>query len=384
MERAHPMPRSDRYDDEAPGGEVDCSVLVPMLNEEAHIDRAVAAMQGQRFHGTLEFLLVDGGSTDRTREIVRRLAREDPRIRLLDNPRHVTPSALNIALGHARGRWVARMDAHSEYAPEYLAVGIERLSRGDTRWVSGPTIAVGAGAVSRTVALALKSRLGRGGSRKWADGESPSQSENELDAGVFSGVWARATLLEYGGWDERWIRNQDSEMAGRFIARGERLIGTSRMTARYTPRDSLTGLWRQYVEYGEYREMTAVRHPHTMRRSHLLAPGIVLTAALSVLGPRRLRRLARHGFAAYALVLAAASLRGLSAAEHPSDAALLPLVLATMHFGHGAGMIRGALRHGPPLAALASMAGLHSPDPAGWTSEDVFAPSLQEALAHQP
>src|ERR1017187_5163425 len=89
---------------------IDCSVLVPVLNEERDIAASVAAMLEQRFSGGIEFLLVDGGSTDRTRELLCQLARSDDRIRLLENPRGMTPSALNIALRHARGRWVARMD----------------------------------------------------------------------------------------------------------------------------------------------------------------------------------------------------------------------------------------------------------------------------------
>ena len=226
-------------------GRIDCSVLMPAYNEEAHIEASVAAMLAQRFEGTLEFLVVDGGSTDRTVELVRELARRDPRIRLLHNPRGVTPSGLNVALGHARGRWVARMDAHTEYPEDYLKLGVERLACGGTRWVSGLALARGRGRVSRAVGLALRGPLGRGGSRKWVAQHGPGQ-EYELDSGVFAGVWERATLLEYGGWDEHWARNQDSEMAGRFLARGDQLILIPAMAAEYAPRDSLPSLARQY------------------------------------------------------------------------------------------------------------------------------------------
>src|ERR1019366_4637805 len=146
---------------------VECSVLMPVLNEELHIEASVAAMRGQRFPGRLEFLIVDGGSSDRTPEIIHELARQDPRIRLLSNPRRVTSSGLNVALGFARGRWVARMDAHTEYPDGYLLHGVERLEQGGTRWVSGLAVAKGRGPVSRAVALALRGPLGRGGSRKW-------------------------------------------------------------------------------------------------------------------------------------------------------------------------------------------------------------------------
>ena len=171
------------------------------------------------------------------------------------------------------GRWVARMDAHTSYPADYVALGVKRLAQGDTRWVSGPPIATGNGPVSRAVALALRSPLGRGGSRKWASDRDSEAREYDLDSGVFAGVWARETLLAYGGWDERWARNQDSEMAGRFLERDERLVCLPAMASEYTPRNSVPSLWRQYLDYGDFREWTAVRHPHTMRRSHLLAPG---------------------------------------------------------------------------------------------------------------
>jgi len=359
---------------------VACSVLVPVLNEERHIEQSVAAMLEQGFAGDLEFLLIDGGSVDDTRRILAELASRDPRIRVLENPRRGTPSGLNVGLAHARGRWVARMDAHTRYPSNYIAVGVQRLGRGDTSWVSGPQIPVGNRPVSRAVALAIATPLGRGGSRKWGQRPASGGQEYELDAGVFAGVWQRETLLACGGWDERWTRNQDSEMAGRFLARGEKLICVPAMGAAYTPRNSLRSLWRQYLGYGEYREMTAVRHPHTMRRSHLLAPGLVACGLASAVAPTRVRRLARRGIGIYVSVLAGAAVRALRDAEQPADAALVPVVLATMHFAHGSGALWAAARHGPPLAALAQVLGLRglarslAPAP-----QEVFAPSLLPA-----
>ncbi len=356
---------------------------MPAYNEEAHIEAAVAAMVAQRFVGTLEFLVVDGGSTDRTLEIVRTLAARDSRIRLLHNPRRVTPSGLNVGLGHARGRWLARMDAHTEYPEDYVMLGVERLQRHGTRWVSGLALARGRGRVSRAVGLALQGPLGRGGSRKWVARDGPDQ-EYELDSGVFAGVWARRTLLDYGGWDERWPRNQDSEMAGRFLARGEKLVLIPGMAAAYAPRNSLRGLARQYYEYGRYRTRTAARHPHTMRRSHLLAPAVVAMLASALAAPRPLRPLARAGTLVYTSALARAGLQARAEAEHVRDATLVPAVLATMHLSHGAGALVEAVRGTPPLAAIAGAVGLRTlaarlaPAP-----EAVYAPSLEQALADE-
>jgi succinoglycan biosynthesis protein ExoA len=336
-------------------------------------------MRRQRFSGVLEFLLADGGSTDGTREILDAMASEDPRIRVFDNPRRSVSSGLNVALRHARGRWVVRMDAHSEFPEDYVARGIARLQRGDTSWVSGPQVPRGVGSVSRAVALALASRLGHGGSRKWGEHGSLEEAEWELDTGVFDGVWERSKLLEHGGWDERWPRNEDSEMAARFFNRGERLICVSAMAASYVPRDSLGGLWRQYLGYGEYRTRTAARHPRSLRASQLLAPAVVVNVLLAALGRRPARPLARLGVVAYLGALFAAGVAARSKAEPKSDAALVPGVLATMHLAHGTGMLMGCFRHGAPLASLAWLAGLRSLEEAlAPAPEPVFAPSLAD------
>ncbi len=145
-----------------------CLGADPGPERGTHIRETVAAMQAQRYAGTFELLFADGGSEDRTRAILEELAAEDPRIRVLENPRRGTPSGLNVCLREARGEFVARMDAHTYYADRYLAAGVERLRRGDTDWVSGPAVPRPTGAVSRAVARALSSWLGRGGSRKWA------------------------------------------------------------------------------------------------------------------------------------------------------------------------------------------------------------------------
>lgn len=353
-----------------------CSILVPVLNEERYIEQAVDAMRRQRFDGDLEFIFADGGSSDRTREILEGLAAVDPRIRVFDNPSGSVSSGLNVCLRHARGRWAARMDAHTIYPEDYVAVGVARLTRQDTRWVSGPQVPVGHGPVSRAVALALSRSIGRGASRKWGRTGEREGEEFELDTGVFAGVWERATLLEYGGWDERWPRNSDSEMAARFIANGERLICVPAMGAEYVPRDSLRGLWRQYLDYGEYRARTSRRHPHSMRASHLLAPAIVATTLAVLLGPRTLRRVAGVGQAIYLTSTVWAAIRTIQHADRRTDAALVPVVLALMHYGHGVGQIKGWIRYGPPLAAITHLARLPGAEHRTRSADAVFAPSL--------
>jgi glycosyltransferase involved in cell wall biosynthesis len=329
------------------GAEVGISVVTPTLNEEAQIAETVRALQAQRLDQGVEFLFVDGCSDDKTRSILERLGAEDPRIRVIDNPQRAIPFALNIGLDHARGEFVARMDAHTLYPPDYLARGVERLRRGDVEWVSGPQLPHGVGRWSRRIALALTTRLGIGGAAF-----REATREIEVDAG-YTGIWRRDTLIRHGGWDQRWPINEDGELAARIREAGGRIVCIPEMAARYVPRNSLRDLARQYFRYGVYRAKTCRAHPESMRRSHVLPPALVLTLAVAALPAGRASRVARTGAAAYLIALAGTAASRLRAA--PADACLLPIVLAVMHLSWGCGFLVGAARFGSPLRAIAML-----------------------------
>lgn len=332
---------------------VDVSVLIPTLDEAEHIERTIDLLAEQHFEGGLEFIFIDGGSVDRTREILRAAARRDPRVRVHENPNRRTPDALNIGLEHARGEYVARVDAHSLPPLDYLARGVDRLRRGDVAWVSGPQLASGSGKWSSRTALALSTRLGIGGAAFRAAGE-----ERRVDTG-FLGVWRRRTLLDHRGWDVGWPINQDSELAARFRAAGQEIVCVPEMAVMYVPRDSLRALARQYWRYGQYRAKTCRAHPQSMRRSHVLPPALVVAAAVA-LAPAHPARPARAGLVVYVVALLATALSCLGRAR-PRAALSVPLILVTMHFAWGAGFILGSARFGPPVAALASLARLRRP-----------------------
>lgn len=325
---------------------VDVSVLIPILNEGAYLDMTVPAMLEQDFEGRIEFLFIDGGSSDDSRAIVERFAAGDPRIRLLENPARRTPHGLNIGLRHATGEFAARMDAHTLYPACYVRDGVQRLRRGDVAWVSGPQLAVGDGIWSGRIALALSTKLGTGGARF----RHQQSSELEVDSG-FTGIWSIDSLRAHGGWDEGWPNDQDFELAARIRREGGRIVCLPSMAASYIPRASLKALGRQYARYGHYRVKTARRHPHSFRRSQALPPVLALTTTAALAAPGALRRTARVALAAYGASLLAATVPALRRARF-RDVVWLPLVLATMHMTYGFGFLAGCARFGPPLAGL--------------------------------
>jgi succinoglycan biosynthesis protein ExoA len=326
------------------------SVLVPVLNEAAHIAECVAAMRAQELDEEYELLFFDGGSSDGTRDLLDDFAREDERIRFFDNPGRTVPKALNIGLREARAAVVVRMDAHTIYPPHYLAVGLERLRRGDTVWVSGLQVPHGVDAGTRRTALALTTALGTGGAAYRHD----SGEETEGASG-FTGLFDRPFVEQLGGWDEEWTVNQDSELAARVRKSGGRIVILPALAAQYVPRGTLRSLARQYRRYGLYRAKTCLRHPETTELRHAFPPVLVLAGVAACLPLGRVRIVPRLAIAGYGAVLL--STAAVAARRAPlRDAAALPVIYATMHATWGAGFLAGITRSGlrPALRSAAS------------------------------
>jgi GT2 family glycosyltransferase len=327
------------------------SVLIAVLDEVELIETTAAMIAGQDFAGRVEYLFLDGGSTDGTREQLVRLAEADPRVRLIDNPGRTQVKALNAGLRAARGEIIVQMDAHTFYPVGFLRVGVERLRRGDVGWVAGPPVPVGRDAGSRRVAAALRSRFGTGGSDKWHVGSAGA--EVELDTGVFGGFWTRETLERLGGWNEDWPVNHDAELAARHIAMGGRIVCVPGLASEYVPRSTLRGLWRQYRLYGFYRAATSRLHPHSTRPSHMLSLAPALAIAGSVGPSRSLRRIARGGLVAYAAIGTAESVR-LAGRDGPRGVLAMVSVFAVMHLSWAAGFLEACARGGVPVRGMAT------------------------------
>jgi glycosyltransferase involved in cell wall biosynthesis len=101
-------------------GQPRVSVIMPAYNAQRYLGAAVESILGQTFR-EFEFVIIDDGSTDRTRQILERYAAADARIRLTSRPNTGYVAALNEMLSAARAPLLARMDADDEAMPDRLA-----------------------------------------------------------------------------------------------------------------------------------------------------------------------------------------------------------------------------------------------------------------------
>ena len=113
------------------------TVVMPCRDEEPHIEKCVRSALAQDWpRDQLEILVADGMSMDSSREILARLASEDRRIQLIDNPARVQAAGLNACVRRARGEVIVRMDVHADYPTDFIRKCVEVLERtADTSWI---------------------------------------------------------------------------------------------------------------------------------------------------------------------------------------------------------------------------------------------------------
>jgi succinoglycan biosynthesis protein ExoA len=258
------------------------SVVMPVRNEERSVAGAITSVLRQS-ETDLELLVVDGGSTDATLREVEQIAAVEPRVRVLHNPQRTIPHALNVGLASARGRYLARVDAHAAVNDTYLERGVAALDADPAvAAVGGRRIGVAATPSGVAAATALSSRFGVGDSINHY-----SLVAQDTDHASF-GVFRVDVLRSVGGWDVNLPVNEDVDIDHRILAAGHRIRFDPQMCIYWHVRESLPALGRQYRRYG--RGKAAMVHKNgrgAIRIRHLAPPTLVLGltgAALATAG----------------------------------------------------------------------------------------------------
>jgi glycosyltransferase involved in cell wall biosynthesis len=305
------------------------SVILPVLNEESHLEDAVHSILSQDYHGAIEVILAVGPSHDRTLEIAQSISRRDSRVVIVENPSGRTAAGLNLALHTSQSPVVVRVDGHAQIPHNYLSLVVEILNSTGAVNVGGVMAAVGKTPFEKAVAGAMRSPLGVGASRFHTGGEA-----GVVDT-VYLGAFRREALLAIGGFDERFTRAQDWELNFRLRENGGIVYFDPRLHVTYRPRSTVKALAKQYFEYGRWRRVVSRRHAGTINLRYLAPPvaliGFIASVVAGIFAP-----ILFTPAVIYLLFVLAASL---SIASSIREYFLLLAVIPTMHFAWGAGFI---------------------------------------------
>jgi succinoglycan biosynthesis protein ExoA len=314
------------------------TVIMPIRNEAAFIGRSLGAVLAQDYpHDLLDVLVVDGRSTDKTRDVVRSVANGYARVRLLDNPAGIVATGLNLALKEARGDVIVRVDGHCEVPPHYVRTCVKHLDEDQVDGVGGAVRTVGDTLTARAIATAMSCKFGVGNSAF-----RTTRGVSQLTDTVAFPAYTRAAITRAGPYDEELVRNQDDEYNYRLRSLGARILLAGDVESIYHGRASLRRLCRQYFEYGYWKVRVMQKHPRQMRARQaapaLLVLSLALGTLLSLLSP-----LAAYATAVLLLVYLAATAAA-SVAQARTDwrmLPILPLAFVTLHVAYGLGFLTG-------------------------------------------
>ena len=229
------------------------SIIAPCRNEARFIEKAIRTILENDYPSDLfEVLVVDGMSTDGTRDIVKKLCEQDGRIRLLDNPQKIVPAAMNIGIKAACGEYIMRIDCHATFASNYISKCVEVSQRTGAENVGGywTTLPGADTPVAKAIAAATSSRFGVGGSEQRIIGQ-----EREAATTAF-GTFKRKLFEKIGLYDERLVRNQDMELNSRIRKAGGRIIISPEIKVGYYGRATYRGLCQQSFNSGLWNPYT--------------------------------------------------------------------------------------------------------------------------------
>ena len=305
------------------------AILLPVLNEGGSIDACLQSLADQDYGGPIEILVADGGSTDDTLDRLGTWS-DLTKLRIFENPDKVQSAGLNLLAEVAHSEILIRADAHTSYARDYVSRSVRALDGTRDAAVGGPMVAEGTSDFGRAVAVAFRSPLAIGPAR-FHHATRPTEADT-----VYLGAMRKATWDSLGGMRGLPSRvAEDADLYYRLRKAGGRVLVDPTIVSTYRPRETITGLWRQFYRYGLGKaDMLYINGEFPSWRPLVplaLVFGLMVGVVLLGFGEPRLLTIV---LVAWLVALAIAS------RLHP----IVLVVTAAMHISYGLGLARGLIR----------------------------------------
>lgn len=322
------------------------TVLVPCRNEARFIESCLNSIVHNDYpESRLQVLVIDGQSEDGTVAIVERFRTLHCCVSLIENPRRITPTALNLGVKAAQGDFVVWMSAHNRYDSGYIRSCVEWALRSGADNVGGVIVAEPRESTifGRAIAIALAHPFGNGGSKFRSAVAEPVWADT-----VFGGCYRKDVFTRVGLFNENLVRGQDFEFNVRLRRAGLRtlLVPAIRSTyfARSKPLDFLKHNWANGVWAilpFRYTDVVPVSFRHLVPM--LFVGSVIVSALLGLFFPTfRIVPLLIFGSYLLATILMSASI-----AIRERVIGLLfvmPIVFWSLHITYGLGSLWAAMR----------------------------------------
>lgn len=322
------------------------SVIIPCRNEEKFIGKCLDSIIANDFpKNKLEVLVVDGMSEDGTRGIIERYGRQHPWIRLIENPRRITPVALNIGIKNAKGDIIIWMSAHNRYEEAYVSRSVESLLKYGADNVGGimKTLPREDTFTGQAIVASLSHRFGVGNSYFRVMPKEPKWVDT-----VFGGCYRREVFDRVGLFNENLVRGQDMEFNLRLKKAGGKTLLVPDIVSYYYARSDIKSFWKHNLTNGVWAILPFLYSPIMPVSWRHLVPLIFVTALLGsfIFG------LVWNSFlflfliilGCYGLVSLGASLQIALEKGNFRYMLAMPIVFASLHFAYGLGSLWGVFQ----------------------------------------
>lgn len=255
------------------------SIVIPCRNEFDYIAPCLDSIIANDYpQDRLEILISDGGSSDGTREIIRRYSACHSNIKLLDNLGETTPRAFNLGIKTATGDFILIINGHSTYPPTYVSDTLRLLLNSGAGNAGGRVVNIpnGNGPWALPVSFATAHRFGVGNSAFRTSDGAPQYVDT-----VAYGLYRKKIFDEIGLFDERLTRNQDNEFNDRLRKAGHKVIFSPAIMAFYKNQSTLSGLLHQGFYTGMWNVYTLALFPYSFKWRRFI-PSVFVAYLLSI------------------------------------------------------------------------------------------------------
>lgn len=242
------------------------AIVIPTLNEEHFISRCLNSIIKQTYEfEKMDVMIIDGGSKDKTKDIVAEYQKSHQNIRFIENKKKIQSVAFNIGFKKSTAPYIIRLDAHAEYDSKYISLCIENLKQDEKRGNVGGRCNIlpfNQSLWAQTNAILNHSRFGIGGAAFRVSNEA-----HNTDSVPF-GAFPRKIIEKIGGMREDLPRGEDNEYNSRIRKAGYKIFFDPNIISSYFARPTLGASCKQMYANGNSigylyyidREAIGIRH----------------------------------------------------------------------------------------------------------------------------
>jgi len=318
------------------------SIIIPCLNEEAFIGKCLDSILDSTYSkDKIEIIIIDGMSTDKTRQIISKYQEKYAFINLLDNPQKNTPSALNIGIKASTAKTIIRLDAHTTYSKDYFEKCVKYIDEYEADNVGGvivPSPRVDS-LVAKAISVSLSSPFGVGLSRFRLGVTKPT----EVDTVPF-GCFRRSLFEKIGFFNEDVPRNEDIDLNHRIKKNGGKIMLFPDIVSYYYPRSTLSQFWTHNSHNGWTIIRAAAQQNFRFSLRHIL-PLFFVLSLIVLIGAAFVYQSAIWALAGVIMVYLSMNIfESIRVGIQKKDLRLiilLPFIYSLLHISYGLGSLKG-------------------------------------------